>query len=60
MELLPQLSVMAHPVAVAADREDVAVVQEPVDGGGRHDLVAEDLVHSSKLLFDVSTVEARS
>ena len=34
---------MAHAVAVAADRNDVAVVKEPVDERGRHDVVAEDL-----------------
>src|SRR5690606_29499525 len=34
---------MAHAVGVAADVDDMAVVQESVDQGGSHDLVAEDL-----------------
>jgi hypothetical protein len=32
-----------HPVAVAADVDDVAVVDEPVDQRGCHHIVAEDL-----------------
>ena len=32
---------LAHPVAVATDVDDLAVVQQPVDEGGGHDLVAE-------------------
>jgi hypothetical protein len=40
---LPELGVTAHAVAVAADVDDVAVVQEAVDQGGGHDVVAEDL-----------------
>ena len=31
-----------HPIAVAADIDDVAVVQQPVDEGRRHHLVPED------------------
>src|SRR5690606_15880208 len=34
---------MAHPVAVAADRHDMAVVDQPVDQSGSHDVVAEDV-----------------
>jgi len=37
-----EVPVLAHPVAVAADVDDVAVVQQPVDEGGDHDLVTED------------------
>ena len=40
---LPELGVLAHAVAVAADVDEVAVVQEPVDERRGHDLVAEDL-----------------
>ena len=43
MEGPGELGVMAHPVAVAPDVNDVTVVQEPVDQRGSHDLVAEDL-----------------
>ena len=35
----PQLLVSPHPVAVAADVDDVAVVQQAVDQGRRHGLV---------------------
>ena len=55
-----QVLVFAHPVAVAADVDDVAVVQEAVDERGRHDLVAEGGAPLLEALFDVSTVEARS
>lgn len=34
---------MAHSVAVAADRNDMAVVDQPVDQSGSHDVVAEDV-----------------
>ena len=34
---------LAHPVAVAADVDDMAVMHEAVDQGGSHDLVAEDV-----------------
>ena len=39
-----EVPVLPHPVAVAADVDDVAVVQQPVDGGRGHDLVAEDQI----------------
>ena len=51
---------LAHPVAVAADVDDVAVVQQPVDEGGGHDIVSEDAAHFSKPLLEVSAMEARS
>jgi hypothetical protein len=34
---------VAEAVAVALEREDLGVVDEPVDHGGGDDLVAEDL-----------------
>lgn len=34
---------LTHPEAVAPDIDDVAVVDEPIDQGARHDVVAEDL-----------------
>ena len=43
MERLPQLGVLAHAVAVAADVDDVAVVKDSVDERRRHDVVARAL-----------------
>ena len=43
MQGLPELGVLPHAVAVAADRHDVAVVDEPIDQRRRHHVVAEDL-----------------
>ena len=51
---------LAHAVAAAADVDDMAVVQQAIDERSGHDLVAQDLPHSSKPLLDVSTVDARS
>lgn len=34
---------MPHPVAVAADVDDVAVVEQPIDQRPSHEIVAEDL-----------------
>jgi hypothetical protein len=45
-----ELGVVAHPVAVAANVDDVTVVHEPVNQGRRHDLVAEDLAPLLKAL----------
>ena len=56
----PRARVLAHAVTVAADRDQVTVVDEAIDEGGGHDLIAEDFSHSSKPLFDVSTVDACS
>ena len=42
MERVPELGVLAHAIAVAADRDQVTVVDEEIDGCGGHDLVAED------------------
>jgi len=41
VQRLPELGVLAHAVAVAADRHNVAVVHEAIDERGGHDLVAE-------------------
>ena len=61
MEHFREFGVMTHAVAVAADVDDVTVVQQPVDECRGHDLVAQDLAsHSSKPLLDVSTVDACS
>lgn len=40
---MPEVGVMPHAVAVAADVDDKAVMQETVDEGGGNDVVAEDL-----------------
>ena len=38
-----ELGVVPHPAAVAADVDDVTVMDEPVDQRRRHHLVAKDL-----------------
>jgi hypothetical protein len=43
VEGVPELGVVPHAIAVAADVDDVAVMQEAVDERGGHDVVAEDL-----------------
>lgn len=43
MKGLPELSVFAYPEAVAADVDQARVMEQPVDEGRGHDLVAEDL-----------------
>ena len=43
MDGLGELNVAAHPVAVAADVDDVAAVEQPVQQCGGHDLVVQDL-----------------
>ena len=43
MEDLGEVGVLAHPVAAAADVDDMAVMQQPVDERSGHDLVAQDL-----------------
>jgi hypothetical protein len=40
----PGAALFAQPVAVATDREDMAVVQQPVEDRGRHHGVAEHRV----------------
>jgi len=64
-KLLPQLGVLPHAVAVAANRDQVGVVDKLIDKSGGHDVVTEDVAppakRSSKRLFEVSTGEpARS
>lgn len=39
----PEIAVVSDAVAVAPDRHDVAVVQDPVDQRRRHRLIAEDV-----------------
>ncbi len=41
---------MPHPVAVPADVDDVAVMDEPVDEGCGHDFIAEDVAPFRKTL----------
>ena len=55
---LPQVRVLPHAIAIAADRYDVAVVDEPIDERRRHDVVAKDRPPLFKL--DVRTVDACS
>ena len=43
MQRLPELTVLPHPLAVAADGHEMAVVDEPIDERRRHDVVAKDL-----------------
>ncbi len=43
MEQLLEVSVLAHPVAVAPNVDDVAVVDEAIDQRAGHDVVPEDL-----------------
>ncbi len=43
MEDLGEVGVMTHAVAVAADVDDMAVMQQPVDERSGHDLVTQDL-----------------
>ena len=47
------LSLGAEPVAVAADGQHVAVVQEPVEDRGRNTGSANTVPHSATLRFDV-------
>ena len=50
----------AHAVAVAADVDDVTVVQQAIDQRRGHHLIAQHLAPLIELLFEVSTVEACS
>ena len=43
MESLPELRVVSHPVTVSPDVDKVTVVEDSVNEGGSHDLVAYDL-----------------
>src|SRR3954454_16524487 len=45
----PEVAVW-EPVAVAAEGDDLGVVDEPVDHGGGHDVVAEDLAPAAERL----------
>ena len=50
----------SHPVAVAADVDDVTAVEQPVEQRGGHYLVAQDVSPLLEALFEVTTVEACS
>ena len=41
MERVPEIGVLTHAVAVAADRHDVTVMDQAVDQRGGHDLAAK-------------------
>ena len=43
MEGLPELGVLAHAIAVAADGDEVAVVDEAIDQRRRDHVIAEDV-----------------
>ena len=43
VQRLPELGVLAHAVAVAANRDERAVMDEAIDERLRHDLIAEDV-----------------
>lgn len=51
---------VTYPVAVAADVDDVTVVNEVLDQRGGHDLVAEDLAPFLKALVGGEHVAACS
>ena len=38
-----EFAVVPHPIAIPADVDDVAVMQEPVDQRPGHDVITEDL-----------------
>lgn len=40
---LPEFGALAHPIAVTADGDETAMVNEPIDERRRHDLATEDL-----------------
>jgi DNA gyrase inhibitor GyrI len=46
VQRVPEIGVLAHAIAVAANRDDVAMVDEPIDERGRHHVVAEDVPNS--------------
>ena len=60
MEDLGEVGVLAHPVAAAADVDDMAVMQQAIDERSGHDLVAQDLAPLLEAFMEVSTVDARS
>ena len=60
MQPAGEFGMLTESVAVPADVHDVAVVDEPVDEGGGHHLIPEDLPQSSKPLLLVRIVDACS
>jgi hypothetical protein len=43
VQRLPELTVLAHPIAIAADGDEVAVMDEAIDELRGHDVVAKDV-----------------
>ena len=43
LQRVPEIGVLSHAVAVATNRDDVAMVDEPINERDRHHLVAKDL-----------------
>ena len=43
MERLPELGVLTQAIAIAADRNEMTVVDEAIDERGGHDVIAEDV-----------------
>ena len=43
LDRLPEVGMLAHPIAVAADIDQVAVMQDAIDQGCGHDIVSQDL-----------------
>jgi hypothetical protein len=60
VQYLPQLGVLPHAIAVAANRHEMAVVHGSITGRGRHDIIAEDVAPFLEALLDVRTVDACS
>ena len=50
MERLPELGVLSHSVAIAADGHQMTVMDETIDERGRHDVIAEDVTPFFKAL----------
>ena len=43
MQRLPKLGVLAHPIAVAANRDEMAMMDEAINERRGHDVIAEDV-----------------
>ena len=52
MERLPELRVLPQAIAVAAARDQVPVVDEAIDEGGGHDVIAKDVAPLLKALIE--------
>jgi hypothetical protein len=51
VQLLPELAVLPHAVAVAANRDQVAVKDEAIDECGGHHVIAKDVAPFLKALI---------